>query len=200
MRYANSPYVIEPMRLQDLEEVLAIEEVSFPMPWSLHSYRWELTDNSHACYLVVRRRQVEREQSRPGLEAKIRRSLKQKTMAHSPVLGYGGFWLIVDEAHIGTMAVHPNWRRRGLGTLLLAALLDKAVEMGAIVATLEVRVSNVAAQNLYRAFGFEQVGLRRHYYLDNGEDALIMTTPPLATASFQQRLHRLKEALDLATV
>lgn len=188
------PYATEPMRLEDLEEVLAIEQMVFPVPWSLRAYRWELTSNNHACYLVVRRRQPEGEQAPPGLRRGIRRVFGGIT-DRSPVLAYGGFWLIVDEAHIGTLAVHPNRRRRGLGSLLLAALLDKAVEMGAVVATLEVRVSNVAAQNLYHTFGFERVGLRRNYYQDSGEDALIMTTPLLATAPFQQRLRQLKEAL-----
>lgn len=199
MKFVDSPYVIEPMRLDDLKEVLAIERVAFPVPWSLRTYRWELTANDRACYLVVRQRQPKSESEekspRPGLGAAIRRVLRLKATDRSPVLGYGGFWLVADEAHIGTLAVHPHWRRRGLGALLLAALLDKAVEMGAVVATLEVRASNVAARNLYRSFGFEQAGLNRHYYRDNGEDALIMTTPLLVTAPFQQRLSHLKKDL-----
>ena len=181
MRFPDIPYVVEPMHLEDLEEVLAIERMSFPLPWSLRAYRWELTNNHNACYLVARHRQ-------PKQGA-------LKTTAPSPVLAYGGFWLVIDEAHISTLAVHPDWRRHGLGSLIMAALLDKAVERGAVVATLEVRVSNEAAQNLYRTFGFERVGLRRHYYQDNNEDALIMTTPLLTTASFQRRLNYLKENL-----
>lgn len=181
MQFQNIPYVVEPMRLEDLEEVLAIEQVSFPLPWSLRAYRWELTNNHNACYLVARHRQPKQE------------ALKITT--RPPVLAYGGFWLVIDEAHISTLAVHPDWRRQGLGSLIMAALLDKAVERGAAVATLEVRVSNEAAQNLYRTFGFEQTGLRRHYYQDNNEDALIMTTPLLTTASFQRWLNYLKEKL-----
>ncbi|MCR4408511.1 MAG: ribosomal protein S18-alanine N-acetyltransferase [Anaerolineae bacterium] len=181
MRFSDIPYVVEPMRLEDLEEVLAIERMAFPLPWSLRAYRWELTNNHNACYLVARQRQ-------PKQGA-------LKTTVRSPVLAYGGFWLVIDEAHISTLAVHPDWRRHGLGSLIMAALLDKAVERGAVVATLEVRVSNEAAQNLYRTFGFERVGLRRHYYQDNNEDALIMTTPLLTTASFQRRLTYLKEML-----
>jgi ribosomal-protein-alanine N-acetyltransferase len=195
MKLANTPYAVEPMHLDDLDEVLVIERVAFPVPWSLRSYRWELTVNDHACYLVARRRQPAKGQSPPGLGRQIRRASEMKTDDRSPVLAYGGFWLVIDEAHIGTLAVHPDWRRRGLGSLLLVALLDKAVEMGAVFATLEVRVSNVAAQNLYRTFGFERVGLRRRYYQDNGEDALIMTTPFLTTVPFRQRLHCLKETL-----
>ncbi|MBC7251936.1 MAG: ribosomal protein S18-alanine N-acetyltransferase [Anaerolineae bacterium] len=195
MSTEHFPYVVEPMRLEDLDEVMAIEKMAFPTPWSLRAYRWELTANERACYLVVRQRLPQGERPPTGLGGQIRRALGRQAASRSPVLGYGGFWLVIDEAHIGTLAVHPHWRRRGLGSLLLAALLDKAVEKGAIVATLEVRVSNIAAQNLYRAFGFEQVGLRPGYYQDNGEDALIMTTPPLTTAPFQRRLSRLKEDL-----
>jgi ribosomal-protein-alanine N-acetyltransferase len=195
MKFVDSPYVIEAMCLEDLKEVLAIERVAFPVPWSLRAYRWELTVNDHACYLIVRRCQSKEASPQSGLGTAIRRVLKLKTTDHSPVLGYGGFWLTTGDAHIGTLAVHPNWRRRGLGALLLAALLDKAMEMGAVIATLEVRTSNVAAQNLYRSFGFEQVRLSRHYYQDNSEDALIMTTPPLITAPFQQRLCHLKKNL-----
>lgn len=198
MKLENSPYVVEAMRLDDLEEVLDIERVSFPSPWSLRSYQWEITANDQAFYLAVRQRQPElaEESPKPCLVTNIFRSLGLQTTERTPVLGYGGFWLIVDEAHISTLAVHPNWRRHGLGALLLMALLDKAVEVGAVVATLEVRVSNVAARNLYRTFGFEQVGLRPHYYLDNDEDALIMTTPLLVTATFQQKLQQLKDSLS----
>jgi len=103
--------------------------------------------------------------------------------------------MMVDEAHVSTIAVPPGWRRRGIGELLLVAMLDRAIELGAKIATLEVRVSNVTAQNLYRKYAFEQVGLRQRYYRDSGEDALIMSTERLTSATFQSHFQQLKQAL-----
>jgi ribosomal-protein-alanine N-acetyltransferase len=110
---------------------------------------------------------------------------RRPTPDASPVLGYGGFWLMHDEAHISTLAVRAGWRRLGLGELLLIALLDEARRLGAYRATLEVRVSNVAAQALYAKYGFEQVGRRKAYYSDNREDALILTTPEFDSPACQ---------------
>jgi ribosomal-protein-alanine N-acetyltransferase len=112
-----------------------------------------------------------------------------------PVLGYAGFWALVDEAHLANIAVAPEWRGRGLGELLLVTVIDRAVELGLAVVTLEVRVSNLRAQKLYRKYGFEVVGERRHYYSDNGENAYIMTTGIITSAAYQRRLAELKEAL-----
>jgi ribosomal-protein-alanine N-acetyltransferase len=113
----------------------------------------------------------------------------------SPILGYAGFWLMVDEAHISTIAVRPDWRGLGLGELLLAAMLERATGLEADRATLEVRVSNITAQNLYHKYGFRRAGLRRRYYRDNDEDALIMSTERLTSASFQGQFQQLKRAL-----
>ena len=99
------------------------------------------------------------------------------------MLGYAGLWLLIDEAHISTIAVAPEWRGRGLGELLLASLLERAISIGADVATLEVRASNLVAQNLYRKYRFTVVGVRKGYYTDNFEDALVMTTPPCAASN-----------------
>jgi ribosomal-protein-alanine N-acetyltransferase len=110
--------------------------------------------------------------------------------APTPVLGYAGFWLLVDEAHICTIAVHPRWQGRGLGELLLASLLDQSMQLSAGRATLEVRVSNNAALELYLKYGFEIVSRRKRYYTNNNEDAYIMTTPPFEMASFQTMLDR----------
>jgi ribosomal-protein-alanine N-acetyltransferase len=107
----------------------------------------------------------------------------------SPVLGYAGFWLLMDDAHIATIAVHPQWRGRGLGELLLLSLLDRAAELNAFRSTLEVRVSNHVAQNLYYKYDFAIVSRRKHYYADNNEDAYIMATPPFETPGFQVKLH-----------
>ena len=102
---------------------------------------------------------------------------------------------MVDEAHITTFAVHPGWRRRGIGDRLLLELLDIALERGAREATLEVRLSNLPARRLYEKFGFRPVGLRPRYYTDDNEDALIMTTPTLETPGMQDRIERLRREL-----
>jgi len=99
---------------------------------------------------------------------------------------------MVDEAHISTIASHPDWRRNGVGELLLVAMIESAAEMGAGVVTLEVRASNQGAQSLYRKYGFEQVGLRKRYYSDNNEDALIMSTSRITGAPFVSQFERLK--------
>ena len=164
--------VIEPMLLGDLPEVQAIESASFTAPWPPHAYRSELEGNRMAHYLVAR---IDEE-----------------------VAAYGGMWLMVDEAHITTFAVHPAWRRQRIGERLLLAFLDLAVERGAREATLEVRLSNLPARRLYEKYGFRPVGLRPRYYSDDNEDALIMTTEALDEPRMRERIERLRVELDAA--
>jgi ribosomal-protein-alanine N-acetyltransferase len=168
---ARPPLKVEigSMTIDDLAAVHAIEQASFTTPWPPHAYRSELETNRLASYLVARR--------------------------DGQVVAYGGVWLMVDEAHLTTFAVHPEWRRRGIGDRLLLALLDVAIERGAREATLEVRLSNLPARRLYEKFGFRPVGLRPHYYTDDNEDALIMTTPPLETPAVRDRIARLRQDL-----
>jgi len=161
---------IEPMGLDDLAAVHAIERASFTSPWPDHAYRSEIESNRLAHYLVAR--------------------------AGDTVAAYGGMWLMVDEAHITTFAVHPAWRRQGIGERLLLAFLDLAVDRGAHEATLEVRLSNLPARRLYEKYGFRPVGLRPRYYSDDHEDALIMTTEPLSDPRMRERVARLRAALD----
>jgi [ribosomal protein S18]-alanine N-acetyltransferase len=162
--------VIERMGLDDVPAIQAIEEASFTTPWPPDAYRSELQTNRMAHYLVAR--------------------------VGETVAAYGGMWLIVDEAHITTFAVHPEWRRQGIGQRLLLAFLDIAVDRSAHEATLEVRLSNLAARRLYEKYGFRPVGLRPNYYSDDREDALIMTTEPLADPAMLARIARLRAALD----
>jgi len=150
------------MTHDDLEVVHEIERASFTTPWPSYAYRNELDSNKLAHYLVVR--------------------------AGRTVIAYAGIWLLVDEAHITTFAVHPAWRRRRIGEWLLLALLDLAIARGAREATLEVRLSNLAARRLYEKYGFQPVGVRPRYYSDDHEDALIMTTPPLDSPGMAHRL------------
>jgi ribosomal-protein-alanine N-acetyltransferase len=118
--------------------------------------------------------------------------------AGSEVVGYAGLWLMVDEAHITTFAIHPAWRRRRLGERLLLAVLDVARAQRAREATLEVRLSNLAARRLYEKYGFRPVGLRPNYYSDDREDALIMTTETLDSPRMTARIERLRTALESA--
>jgi [ribosomal protein S18]-alanine N-acetyltransferase len=164
--------IVEPMRLEDLPAVHAIEIASFITPWPPHAYRGELESNKLAHYLVAR--------------------------AGDTVAAYGGMWLMVDEAHITTFAVHPSWRRRRIGERLLLAFLDLAMDRGAREATLEVRLSNLGARKLYEKYGFRPVGLRPRYYSDDHEDALIMTTSPLDEPAMRERIERLRADLDAA--
>ena len=177
------PYVVEPMTLDDIDQVMEIEKIAFSAPWSARAYRYEITQNDHSTMLVVRPARVP-----TSLLAHLRRRLKLG--APAPVLGYAGLWLLVDEAHISTIAVHPQWRGRGLGELLLASLLVEGRLLGAHRATLEVRVSNDTALELYLKYGFQIVSRRKRYYTNNNEDAYIMTTPPFETASFRADLDR----------
>ena len=108
-------------------------------------------------------------------------------------MGYGGLWLMVDEAHITTFAVLPEWRRRGIGGRLMVALMQVALDLNARVMTLEVRLSNRAARALYAQFGFRPVGVRPRYYSNNAEDALIMTTEPLSMPDMVARMAEMEQ-------
>lgn len=151
--------VLAPLTVNDLDEVAVIENVSFTAPWPTSAYTTELTTNRLARYVGAR--------------------------ISGTLVGFGGIWLMVDEAHFTTVAVLPANRRSGVATVLLLELLQEARRGGARVATLDVRVSNVDAQRLYLAFGFIEVGRRIRYYDDNGEDALVMTTAELESPEQQ---------------
>jgi len=164
--------LVRPMTAEDLPAVQLIERASFTTPWPPQAYRQELESNRLAHYLVA--------------------------LIGDQVVGYGGIWLMVDEAHVTTFAVHPAYRRRRIGERMLIALLDMAKDRQAREATLEVRLSNLAARRLYEKYGFRPVGIRPRYYSDNQEDALIMTTEPLATPEMRERVARLRAVVDAA--
>ncbi len=210
INYANLAYHVEPMNPEDIPEVMAIEHVAFSAPWSARAYDYELHYNEMAHYFVARPADITRSAANTAKPAggtgKQRHSLWERligqdkksispTDGHAPVVGYGGLWLMVDEAHISTIASHPEWRGRGIGELLLFAMIDNAIEIGAHLVTLEVRVSNATAQGLYRKYGFLVAGTRVGYYSDNGEDAYIMTTPPITTAEYSAKLDTHRSAL-----
>jgi ribosomal-protein-alanine N-acetyltransferase len=170
------------MLVGDIPQVVAIDRLSFPLPWSESTYRREISDNANSHFLVA---------WRPGRAGPPARGLKALLRRDPPrqVLGYIGFWHVVDEAHISTLAVRPDVRRQGVGDCLLRGMLDKARALGARMATLEVRVSNLDAQRLYARHGFIEVGRRKAYYRDNQEDALLLTLMPLAFAAQPHRPH-----------
>lgn len=174
------PFVVEPMTVADLPQVMLIERLSFTAPWSERAYRYEIEQNKQSAMLVVRN----------SRSAGLLHRLRLIHNTGSPVLGFGGLWLLVDEAHISTLAVHPDWRGQGLGELLLLSLLDWGARMGAQSAALEVRVSNQVAQGLYEKYWFDVAGRQHRYYSDNNEDAFIMVTPPFGTPEFQSALAR----------
>jgi ribosomal-protein-alanine N-acetyltransferase len=154
---------IRGMREDDLEQVQGIDRLSFSMPWPAKAYRYELRENPHSLLWVAEIAQTPAESAPPGLH----------------IAGMIVVWLILEEAHIATIAVHPEVRGRGIAKELLATGLAGAIEHRAELATLEVRAGNIPAQKLYDRFKFEIVGRRPRYYKDNQEDALIMTVKGL---------------------
>ncbi|OFW54459.1 MAG: ribosomal-protein-alanine N-acetyltransferase [Actinobacteria bacterium RBG_16_70_17] len=154
------------MSPDDIPAVAALEQRVFADPWSENAFREELATASRR-YLVA-------EEGRA-------------------ILGYGGLLVVEDDAHIVTLAVEPGTRGQGLGTRLMLRLAEEALRAGAAHLTLEVRVSNQPAQSLYRRFGFETVGLRRHYYRD--EDALIMWALDIDSEGYRRRLTEIREGL-----
>jgi ribosomal-protein-alanine N-acetyltransferase len=189
------PYVVERMTVADVPAVAALEKRVFPLPWSAHVFEYELRHNPMAYFVVVRPR-------KPGMIQEQATSLPTKVGGQPEqepssleMLGYGGFWFLVGEAHICTLAVHPDWRGRGLGELVLVHLIDRATGVDAAVLSLEVRASNVVAQSMYRKYGFVQTGVGKRYYTDNGEDAIIMTTDLISSVPFQGHFQALKASL-----
>lgn len=161
----TSSIALRRMEPRDIDAVHAIDNLSFGTPWPRRSYRFELTENPAGHLWVA---EIEAE----GDARKI--------------VGFIALWLIEDEAHIGTLAVHPDYRQRGFARRLLARALEESGRMGARTATLEVRRSNYPAQALYRQFGFEVAGQRPAYYHDNHEDALLMTVQDLHRISLDR--------------
>lgn len=161
-------YIVRKMQKSDVDQIMKIEEVSFgTYHWSGNAFESEI-ENQLGTYIVL-------------IEADTEK-----------LVGYAGFWLILDEAHITTIAVHPDHRQSGLGEILLQNLIELGYKKEAKWLTLEVRAGNIGAQALYYKYGFKSLGLRTAYYQDNGEDALIMWTENIWDSSFRDKFQQLK--------
>lgn len=136
------------MTEEDIDQILVVERKSFTLPWSREAFYNELHHNQYAVYIV----------------------LEEEGM----IIGYCGAWIVIDEAHITNIAVLPEYRGRKLGEALLRKMMELAKGMNVITMTLEVRVSNLVAQSLYEKLGFQRGGIRKNYYTDNHEDAMVM--------------------------
>jgi ribosomal-protein-alanine N-acetyltransferase len=190
-------YTLRYMRMEDVPQVLEVDKLSFPLPWSSRSYAFEINDNNSSHMITLEAAQeVAQGRGLMGALKWLRRSSPARLIA-----GYAGFWLIDGESHISTIAVHPNFRGRGLGEVILAGSLNRAIILKAEYSVLEVRVSNESALNLYRKYEYQVVGERKNYYRDNNEDAYLMHLAPLDTAyqqRFAERLEKLRQRVDYA--
>jgi ribosomal-protein-alanine N-acetyltransferase len=200
-------YSIHPMGKEDLEQVNAIDREAFPTQWPPANYRQEL-QNKIAHYIVAcdNTRNIstsQKEDKHPfSFISRLVPWKKERTVVppQAPelqlyIVGFSGIWMMAGEAHITNIAVRQEYRGKGLGELLLLATIDLAEQQEASFMTLEVRASNIVAQSLYNKFGFMEMGTRRGYYLDNREDAIIMSTEAISSSSFKERIRPLREAL-----
>ena len=202
-------YDIRNMKDADIPQVLAIDLDAFPTQWphpTMNSYHHELR-NKLAHYVVLYRRK----QDNSGVNVKPATGFKEvlsyikglfahdrffgpgKSASSDDLVGMAGIWMMVDEAHIVTIAVRKSHMHQGLGERLLISLIEMARQLNAKIVTLEVRVSNTVAQALYAKYGFVTAGTRRKYYSDNGEDALIMSTDNITSPAYEGMLLHLKD-------
>ena len=165
---------ITTMRRRHLRSVLRIENQVYPRPWSLGLFMSELALRSSRAYLVAR--------------------------VGPNVVGYAGLLFSGSDGHVTTIAVDPHWHRHGIGARLLLQLTRDAIERGATALTLEVRVGNDAAQSLYRKFGYSPAGVRKGYYIETGEDALVMWAHDVDELDYSQRLDAIEAAMPGRTI
>jgi ribosomal-protein-alanine N-acetyltransferase len=199
------------MAKEDLPQITSIDREAFPTMWPPVNFQHEL-NNRLAHYIVIcngMRPVLKIETASSASAGPSHRSFmgfkwpffsKPKTSlvpAQSPIemiCGFVGMWLMVDEAHIINVAVKEEYRGKGIGELLIISGITMANKLGASIVTLEVRLSNKIAQNLYGKYGFKEAGIRKGYYTDNKEDALIMTTDIISRPGFKESFQKLKEA------
>ena len=200
-------FYVRPAEHRDAAALSAVEREAFPMQWPPTRFSREVTRRRTSYLAAARELPISDYTGGPfapqgsprdseagrGILSRIAASLKQISFidglrgAEAPrdyIVGFVGIWFIADDAHIVSLGVRPNDHRKGLGELLLLAAFREARRYGMREVTLEVRASNSPAQALYDKYGFREVGLRKRYYIDNGEDAIIMTTPPIANVEY----------------
>jgi ribosomal-protein-alanine N-acetyltransferase len=199
---ATDRYVTRPMTEGDIAQVADIEAESFPTTWPRTAYRREL-NNKLASYLVLVDRShapiIHQTRTRRSFFSLRRRPIDEEISTNDFIVGYVGVWFMVDEAHVVAIAVRESYRGQGLGELLLSKAIDLALGANQDVVTLEVRRSNLVAQALYEKYRFLKVGVRRRYYSDNHEDAIIMSTPPIQHDNFREALAFLKQRFEERT-
>lgn len=205
-------YFIRRMEDKDIPQTLQLDREAYPTQWPRPTYtgiKHELRNRLARYVVAVKQAEPQpvpaKNNNNNGLQqalSYIKHLLdhdrffgpEQPRPSSEYIVGMAGFWIMVDEAHITTIATREAYRRQGIGEWLLIAVIETALELKASVITLEVRASNKSAQELYQKYAFKHVGLRRHYYSDNGEDALIMTTDTFTSETFRSYLGKLKEA------
>ena len=204
------PCYVRLMGKEDIAQVTEIDREAFPTQWPPANYQREL-ENRLAHYIVAC--DAGKTVEEPRVEVASRRGLSglvsrvRQLFNHEPffgkepppsrrryILGFAGFWVMADEAHLTNIAVWESHRRQGIGELMLISIIDMAAELKASIITLEVRASNTSARSLYGKYGFTQVGLRRGYYISDREDGVLMSTENISSASFQAHLQHLKQA------
>jgi ribosomal-protein-alanine N-acetyltransferase len=159
------------MRPADIPQVVAIDNLSFDPPWSARSYNYEVTQSTYSHMVVLEQQQ---QIPLPWWRRLLRLGTDNGVGVPHGIVGYGGLWHVADEAHISTIAVHPDQRGSSYGALLLGAMIRRALTLSAAYIVLEVRVSNTVAQRLYEQFEFETHGVKANYYRSNNEDAYDM--------------------------
>lgn len=189
---AQNSLILRYMTNPDIQQVVVIDAASFNPPWSERSYKFEINE-SHVSHMCV----LERQDQRPvqGLRRLLHGLLGQEAAydERKLIVGYGGLWKIADEAHISTIASHPDYRGNKYGEIVLVGMMHRAIHLEAGYIILEVRVSNHIAQNLYHKYGFTTVNLKKEYYHHDREDAYEMRfdITPNTVSRFQEQVQAL---------
>lgn len=205
MKVKGPVYIVEPMTQEDVDDVSSVERLCFTNPWPIAAYRRELR-NSNQNYYIVLRDDPDADDKEPPVETR-RQSRRPSRFAFwplghrseqdvPPIIGFAGMWNLLDEAHVTTIGVRPDYQGKGLGELLFLELIDEAMRRMATWLTLEVRVTNYNAQALYRKYDFSIQGRRPRYYSDNNEDAFIMWSESFRDPAYRRRIEANRRRLQ----